>query len=170
MNYRIETRRLKMRQFTLDEIDAVYEFSSHPEVVRYTGDAGIVTTKKDAEKIIRGVWLKEYEQFGYARYALIHKADKKIIGFCGVKFEPEENLPDLGYRMLPEYWGQGLGFEAALATLAYARTQLKLSKIFAEVATENTASIRILEKLGMLHTDSYEKAEFKLKRFECSFE
>ncbi len=165
----IETERLIMRRFTRDDVDAVHTFSQHPEVTRWTGDAGVVTTKADALNVIESVWLKEYEQYGYARYALVHKGDDKVIGFCGLKFEPDYGLPDLGYRMLPEYWGQGLGEEAARAALEYAKTTLGMTHIVAEAVVENIGSNRILEKIGFQKTKQVTKDGFTLNVFEITF-
>jgi RimJ/RimL family protein N-acetyltransferase len=162
----IETERLQMREFTLDDVDAVYEFSTCSDVTRFTGDEGIVRNKKDAERLIRTVWLNEYKKYGYARYALIHKGDQKLIGFCGVKFEPDLGLPDIGYRMMPEYWGKGLGTEAVRATLKYAREVLGLQEIVGEVVDQNVASNKLLLKVGFRLVDSYEKDGFTVNRYE----
>ncbi len=145
----IETPRLLMRQFVLADAEAVFAFSANEEVSRYTGDAGSVTSIDEALKIITDIWLVEYEKYGYGRFALIHKETDHLIGFCGLKFMPEEGRADLGYRMLPEYWGQGLGYEGAAAVLKYGRETLGLKDIFAEADVRNTASNRILVKLGM---------------------
>lgn len=155
-----------MREFTLDDVDSVYEFSTCPDVTRYTGDEGDVKTKKDAEGIIRNIWLKEYQKYGYARYALIHKGDQKLIGFCGVKFVPDLGFPDIGYRMLPEYWGRGLGTEAVVAALKYAHEVLGLENIIAEVVDQNIASNKLLLKVGFHLVDSYEKYGFTINRYE----
>ena len=162
----IETERLQMREFTLDDVDAVYEFSTCSDVTRFTGDEGAVRNKKDAERLIRTVWLNEYKKYGYARYALIHKGDQKLIGFCGVKFEPDLGLPDIGYRMMPEYWGKGLGTEAVRATLKYAREVLGLQEIVGEVVDQNVASNKLLLKVGFRLVDSYEKDGFTVNRYE----
>lgn len=155
-----------MREFTLDDIDAVYEFQTNPDVIRFMGGPGAVETKADAERIIRDIWFVEYEKYGYARYALVHKGDRRVIGFCGLKSIPQEDIPEIGYRMLPEYWGQGLATESALAVLDYARNVLRLDKIFAEVVEENTASINVLEKIGFRHVDTYQKYGFTARRYE----
>jgi RimJ/RimL family protein N-acetyltransferase len=144
----IETQRLQMREFTLEDIDEVYAFTSHADVSRYTGDAGRVKSRDDAAAIIKDIWMADYAQYGYGRYALIHKADKKVIGFCGVKFDQTSNGTDLGYRLLPEYWGQGLAFEAATAMMDYAQKALGLTRILADAVDENLASNKILVKLG----------------------
>ena len=109
MTILIETPRLKMREFTLDDLDAVYTFSINKDVTKYTGDLGMVKTKQDAKDVIINVWQAEYKKYGCARYALLCKETDEVIGFCGIKCLPEEQQPDIGYRMLPKYWGKGLG-------------------------------------------------------------
>jgi len=160
-----------MREFCQEDLDAVFEFSINSKVCKYTGDQGIVKNKQDAQKIIQNVWLAEYEKYGYARYALIHKVDNKVIGFCGVKYEPNllgpgVGCPEIGCRMLPEYWGKGLATEAVKACLNYARGALGLTRIIGEVAAENTASNKLLLKLGFKMTEKYEKNGFKINRYE----
>lgn len=162
----IETERLLMRKFELADAPAVLEFSSHPEVTRYTGDAGVVQSLEDAEKVIREIWLAEYEQYGYARYALVHKADNKVIGFCGLKYEPELKGPDLGYRMLPEYWGQGLGTEAVQAALHYGVHTLGLKHIQAMAMLDNAASNRVLTKLGFVLSGVIESHGFEVNHYD----
>lgn len=157
MNTLIETPRLLMREFTLEDADHVFKFSSNEDVTRYTGDAGWVNTINDAENIIHNIWLKEYNEVGYARFALVLKENNQVIGFCGLKYEPELNAPDIGYRMLPEYWGKGLGMEASRAALEYAFNQLGLSYIVGEVDVANTASHKILTNLGLVEQKRYEK-------------
>lgn len=154
MSLLIETPRLYMRKFTIDDLDAVFEFSSDNEVTKLTGEH-CITSKEQAKKIITDIWLTEYDKYGYGRYALVHKADNKVIGFCGFKFMPsgefgvEQSAPDIGYRMLKQYWGQGFGFEAAKAAMDYGINDLKLSNIFADAMVENIASNKILEKIGL---------------------
>ncbi|GAA4885539.1 GNAT family N-acetyltransferase [Ferrimonas pelagia] len=155
----IETPRLQLRHFTEQDADAVLDFSRDPNVTRYTGDQGVVQNRADALKVIRTVWLAEYQRHGFARYALIHKGDDRVIGFCGVKFETELDEIDIGYRMLPQYWGQGLATEAVQATLDYARAQLGIERIVGEVAVQNIASQRVLQKCGMKLVKRYQRGE-----------
>lgn len=169
MEFLIETERLGMRHFTLEDATDVLRFSSNEEVTLYTGDAGSIASLDDAEHVINSIWLAEYQQHGYARYALVHKADNKVIGFCGWKYMTEEGKPDLGYRMLPEYWGQGLGMEAALAAMHYGKNVLGLTEVFADAVVENTGSIRIIEKLGFEFEKQYHLVEdgfdFQIRRY-----
>ena len=72
-----------------------------------------------------------------------------MIGFCGIKYLPEIDLPEVGYRYLKEYWGRGIGTEAAKACVEFARADLKIKKLIALIIPENIASIKVAEKLGM---------------------
>ncbi len=164
MKFLIETPRLGMRKFSLEDIDAVFEFGKNLEVAHLTGDP-VYTDKSEAEDVIRNIWLAEYEKYGYARYALVHKTDNKVIGFCGVKFEPHLNGPDIGYRMLPEYWGQGLATEATKATLVYASSELGLNKIVGEVLVEHTASSNVLLKSGFEFVKTYSRDGFVIHQY-----
>ncbi len=76
----------------------------------------------------------------------------QIIGFCGLKHIPELSAVDVGYRFLPEFWGQGFATEACAASLRFGFDTLHLDKIIGLVLPENTASIHVLEKVGM-HKD-----------------
>lgn len=75
--------------------------------------------------------------------------DKRLIGFCGLKYLDDLNAVDVGYRFLPEYWGRGLATEACLASVSFGFEVLKLDRIIGLVLPDNVASIRVLEKVGM---------------------
>lgn len=157
MEILIDTPRLQMRHFTLEDAKAVFEFSACERTSKYTGDAGKVASIEDAEYIIENVWLAEYKKFGFGRYALIHKGDNKVIGFSGIKYITEYGCPDIGYRMLPQYWGKGLGVETVKATLEYATHVLGEKKIMADVVKDNLASSKILLNCGFKHIDTYQE-------------
>ncbi|TQV77187.1 GNAT family N-acetyltransferase [Aliikangiella marina] len=87
----VNTPRLQMREFCAQDAEEVLEFSSDESMLKFIPGDHKVKSKKEALFVIENIWLKEYEQYGYARYALIHKDDNKIIGFCGFKYEPANN-------------------------------------------------------------------------------
>ena len=66
-----------------------------------------------------------------------------MIGFCGVKYLPEIELPEVGYRFLREFWGKGIATEAAKACVEFAREDLNIEKLIALIIPENTGSIRV---------------------------
>ncbi|WP_196888406.1 GNAT family N-acetyltransferase [Aureivirga sp. CE67] len=144
----IETKRLILREFSKEDVEAVYEFNSNDEIHKYTGDEIIKTTKR-AQEIIEQIWLKDYEKYGYGRWAVIYKPDNKIIGFAGLKFLPEINETDIGYRFLPKYWGMGIASEVSEKILEYGFKNLNLKRIIGIAMPENIGSWKVLEKIGL---------------------
>lgn len=143
-----ETPRLLIREFVLEDAAEIIPLHGDPEVIQYTGDK-VEPSLEGNQKIIQDIWLKEYKQYGHARWAVVHKADNKIIGWCGLKYEPKFEAIDLGYRYLKSYWGKGIGTEAAKAVIAYGFTHLDMERIVAIAMKENPNSVKIMEKIGM---------------------
>lgn len=161
----LETSRLQLRRFTIEDAQAVLDFGSNEDVIKHTGDEAI-SSLSEAEDIINNIWLPEYDKYGYARMAVVHKKDKKVIGFAGLKYEPEWKATDIGYRFLPEYWGKGIATEACLPFIFYGFQVLKLPKIVGVAYTENPASCRVLEKLGLKYK---KKGDFIDNGMECKW-
>ena len=149
----LETDRLILRPFKLGDEEEVLAFASNPKVQEYTGDI-VRTSIAEITELITSVWLHDYKTYGYGRFAVIYKEDNKIIGFNGVKYLPECDQTDLGYRFLPEYWGKGIATESSKAILEYAFNTLQLPEIIGFVEPENPASARVLEKLKFQKTAS----------------
>jgi [ribosomal protein S5]-alanine N-acetyltransferase len=146
---RIETERMILREFELEDLDAVLRFGRDPQVTQYTGDAEMIQTEEDARNVITDVWHVDYRTHGYGRLAVEMKDTQEVIGFCGLKFLPELERIDIGYRLLPAYWGQGLATEAAKASLEHGREVLGLSGILGIAMVENVASQNVLKKIGL---------------------
>ena len=91
----------------------------------------------------------------YGRFAVELKSTGKFIGFAGLKYLPELDEVDLGYRFIKAEWGKGYATEAAKACIDFGFNQLKLSSIIALTLPENTASIRVPEKLNFEYIDTY---------------
>ena len=144
----LETPRLRLRLFTYDDVEIMYTLGSDPEIIKYA-EAEPAKDLDDARRRLEEGPLYDYEKYGYGRFAVEFKETGRVIGFCGIKYLPEIDLPEVGYRYLTEYWGRGIGTEAARACVEFARRDLKISKLVALIIPENIASIRVAEKLGM---------------------
>lgn len=143
----IETKRLILRPFTIDDIEPSYEMNLDEDVSKYTGDGGVVS-KKEIERRIKENVFGDYKKYGFGRLAVVLKAENKFIGFTGLKYLDDLGEVDLGYRFMKAYWGKGIATEAALASLKLGFVSLELNKIIAMVLPENRGSIRILDKLN----------------------
>lgn len=143
----IETKRLLLREITLDDKEDLFTLHSDPEVQKFTGEP-VVKSLEEIEKAIGGR-ISHYKKYGFGRWATFLKKDMQFVGWAGLLYLPEFDEIDLGFRFLPEYWGSGIATEASKAILTYAFNTLKLSKIVAIAMKENKASIRVMEKVGM---------------------
>lgn len=141
-----ETTRLLHRAFTVDDAAAFFALNGDPEVMRLTGEP-LLASVEEARAAIAAY--PDFETVGFGRWACVLRESGAVIGFCGLKLLPELDEVDVGYRFLPEYWGQGLATEACRASLAYGFDVLGLTRIIALVLPVNGASIRVLEKVGM---------------------
>ncbi|QLE85880.1 MULTISPECIES: GNAT family N-acetyltransferase [Shewanella] len=142
-----ETERLIIRQFTEDDIPALYDMNRDPKILTYIPTPAM-TDIRQARVLFNEVLLPDYASRGYTRWAVEHKADKRVIGFCGPKFIEEFNEVELGYRYFPKYWGQGIGVEAANAALdQFGR--FGITQTIALILNGNDASEKVAQKVGM---------------------
>ena len=142
----IETNRLILRKFIIDDAGFVLELLNSPSWLKYIGDRN-VKNLEDAKNYISDKLISSYIKNGFGLYEIILKKDNIPVGMCGlIKRDTLENI-DLGFALSPVFTGKGYAFEAAFATLNYAKTVLKLERIIAITTTENKNSIKLLEKL-----------------------
>ncbi len=152
----LETERLIIRPFTTNDIDASYEMNLDEEVSRFTGDGGIVD-RNEMERRIREDVLGDYSKYGYGRLAVDWKATGEFIGFTGFKYIPEIKKTDLGFRFRKEFWGKGIATESCAACIRLAREKMDLDIVYAFVLPENKASVRVLEKMGLVFTRQFQE-------------
>jgi ribosomal-protein-alanine N-acetyltransferase len=148
----LETDRLLIRPFTIEDAEDALDFCSNPKTIKNTGDV-VRTTVAEIENIINNIWLSDYANYGYGRYAVFYKPNNKLIGFCGFKYLPELKMTDLGYRFLPEYWGKGIATESSKKVLEFGFSTLNIKTVFGTVVPENVASSAILRKLGFKYRE-----------------
>jgi RimJ/RimL family protein N-acetyltransferase len=147
MNIVIETERLLLRTFTADDASLIYKLNLDPEVTRYTLDPMVDITQ--AQQVLDTVILPQYALYNHGRWAVHTKPDLEFIGWCGLKYRPQTDEIDLGYRFLKSAWGKGYATEAAIGCIDYGFNVLKLRRIVGRALPENKASLKVLEKCEM---------------------
>jgi [ribosomal protein S5]-alanine N-acetyltransferase len=150
MNVVTETNRLLLRTFTINDAQLIFDLNNDPEVTRYTYDP--MTDTEQARLVLENVILPQYALYNHGRWAVHIQPDLEFIGWCGLKYIPERNEIDLGYRFKKSAWGKGYATEAAYACLKYGFEKLKIPKITGRAVPENEDSWRVLEKIGMQFT------------------
>jgi RimJ/RimL family protein N-acetyltransferase len=97
---------------------------------------------------------------GWGFWAVEHQASQQFIGLVGLH-RPDYELPfapciEIGWRLLPKYWGQGFATEAARSVLHVGFTQLELARIVSFTAMANQRSQAVMERLGMKFVGTFE--------------
>ena len=143
----ITTQRLTLRPFAHDDLSELHELFTDADVRRHLLDDTVVSREWVEDEIAssRG----RFAESGGGLWAL-HGLDRDgIVGFVG--FRPFFDPPELQllYGLLPSHWGRGLATEAAAAALDYAFGVLGLEEVRAATDAANTASVAVLQRLGM---------------------
>lgn len=144
----IETERVILRKFTIDDAAFMLEMLNTPTWLRFIGDRN-VKTLEEAENYLLNGNIRSYQEYGFGFYVVVIKETQESIGICGiVKREGLEDV-DIGFAFFQQFMGKGYGYEAGSATLNYALNDLKIKKIVAIVDPENVVSIALLKKIGL---------------------
>ena len=148
----LETDRLALYELSVDDAPFMLELLNDPHYLQNIGDRGIRSLEDARQHILNGP-VHSYKRNGFGLYLTKLMDTGASIGICGlVKRDALEDI-DIGYAFLPKFRGNGYAFEAASATLTYARTVLGITRIVAITTPDNYSSIKLLEKLGL----SFEK-------------
>ncbi|HYC93640.1 MAG TPA: GNAT family N-acetyltransferase [Thermoanaerobaculia bacterium] len=137
------TPRLRMVPVSLGDVDVLHAMWRDPDVRRYLWDD--VEIERDTAAAVVAESVRDWERHRYGLW-LLHEHEQAI-GFAG--FRPSEEEPELVFGLLPHAWHRGLATEAAAAVLHYLFEVLGHDGAWAETDAPNTASQRVLERLGM---------------------
>jgi len=148
MKFIIETDRLLLREFILDDAEKFYQLNLNPNVIRFTGNAAFKSIE-EAKLFLENY--NDYKTNAYGRWAVINKESNEFIGWCGLKYGELENETDIGFRFFEEEWNKGYATESATACLKYGFDTIKLNRIIGRAMKENTASIKVLKKIGLVY-------------------
>ena len=144
----LETNRLFLRPFNENDVDAVFAIRKNADVMLYIREPQ--TSRSEAENWINFVSSRwENEKIGLG--AVIEKSSNQLIGWCGLWRLTETNETEIGYALGKDFWGKGYAVEAAEAYLHYGFETLNLKEIVAVARPENSASRRVMERIGMTY-------------------
>lgn len=143
------TEELIIREFTEQDLFPLALVCSHPEVMKFSRNRKPLTLQETKEALER--IFDSYQKKGWGLWAVIDKDDYVLIGYCGLQMQEVdgEQYVELGYRLAHSYWGQGFATQAACAVRDYAFDTLGMNSIISIIEPENSASIRVAQKVGM---------------------
>lgn len=144
----LETARLRLRPFSLDDVDAYYErISSDADVMRYL-PGGKPRLRADSQWVV-GYFMRHAELHGFGVWAVEDKATASLIGHAGLEYIPSADDVEVAYTLAKAYWGRGYATEAARASLQYGFETIDLPEIYGLAFPANEASQKVMRKLGM---------------------
>lgn len=142
-----ETKRLAVRYLREDDFDTFYELCADPAVTQYMGDNNPLTAEQTRQWI--GISQANYAKQGYGCFAITLRQTGEMIGFGGLVYPPGEPQVEIIYAFKPSCWGMGFASEFARSMLNMGFQRWGLERILATIDPANTASIHVVEKLGM---------------------
>ena len=148
MKHILETKRLVLRELTVEDADFMLQLLNEPAYILFIGDRG-VRTQDEARTYIEKNICPSYEKNGFGLYLVEMKDDATPLGICGLI--NRDDLPDIdiGYAFLEAYRGNGCATESAEAIMDFGRTVVGLKRIVGITAVNNQPSINVLEKVGL---------------------
>ncbi len=158
-----QSARLIFRAWLDDDVAAIHAINSDPQVMRYVADGQVWPISRTRQFMKSASEM--LERSGFCQWAVIHRSDGCLVGFCGL-VDTGDGL-EIGWRLARDYWGQGLATEAASAVLNHARDSLRLSRVTATVQVANTASVRVIEKLGMTRDRTFQRDGREVAIYSC---
>jgi ribosomal-protein-alanine N-acetyltransferase len=142
------TERLNLRLLSISDLDFIHHLLSLPETDRYN-TAGIPGSM-EVTKIWIESWLSEYRQNELFPFLIELKPAEKMIGLISLRLgKANYRKAEVSYKIHPDAWSSGYATEALKRVINFGFSELKLHRIEAGTAVENTGSIRVLEKAGM---------------------
>ena len=144
----IHTERLTLRDYLETDLKDIHEYGSDPEVVKYMPFGP--NTFEDTQNFLNGVIVKQNEdpRTDYS-LAVVLNSEDKMIGGCRIS-KVSQVEAHLGYILNRSYWGNGYATEAASAMVEFGFSELGVHRVYADCHPENAASIRVLDKIGLV--------------------
>lgn len=144
----LKTTRIKLRHLQTDDVNAFFSYRSDPIANRYQG--WIPKKEEDALDFIKyRITDKPNIPDTWIQLAIVHNKDKRVIGDLGVYFHPEDPKEvKLGYTLDKNYWGHAYATEALRLLIDHLMVTYGKTRFIALISPENTASIRLIKRLG----------------------
>lgn len=145
----LATGRLRLRPLTEADSDAIFALYSDPRVTRYLARTPMATTADARAAIERAA--EEFAAGTAIRVGLTPLDDDRVIGTGNLlHFDWGCRRAEVGYALVPAFWGQGLAAEVTAALVEYGFETLDLHRLEAELDPRNEASTRVLERQGFV--------------------
>ncbi|WP_147819614.1 GNAT family N-acetyltransferase [Salidesulfovibrio onnuriiensis] len=149
--YFLKSERMGFRCWGMEDLDLAVSLWGDPEVTRFIDARGELRKDLVRERLEQEIL--RHKESGVQYWPIFRLEDGEFVGCCGLRSHDRERaVLEIGFHIRRAHWGQGYATEAARAVIAYAFGSLGASALFAGHNPANTASARLLEKLGFVYT------------------
>lgn len=149
----IETERLLLREYTMDDFEALYEILSDSDTMQhYPAPFDENRTKKWI------TWnLDNYEKHGFGLWAVVLKETGEFIGDCGITIQniDGEMLPEIGYHIHKKHWRRGFAKEAARSVRDWVFQNTRYDTVYSYMKYTNVGSFSTAIAIGMKKVKEY---------------
>ncbi|MBI9071536.1 MAG: GNAT family N-acetyltransferase [Melioribacteraceae bacterium] len=143
----LKTKRLVLRQMNENDLEGVFKFNSSLANLNFIARKPFTDISQAKEKLV--FFMSGFPKKNGIWWTFTLKPEDKLIGYGGLfDIDSESNKSEVGYGLLEEYWGKGIVSEAVKAIVDFGFNEMELNKIYGKIVPGNTASEKILEKLG----------------------
>ncbi|MEQ1771386.1 MAG: GNAT family N-acetyltransferase, partial [Devosia sp.] len=146
-----ETDRLVLSGWRRDQIEDLVRLHGDPVVARYLTPHGKPWTVPEMKAALEE-WLRLFETRRMGKMRVRRKSDGVLVGRCGYGIYGPTGEPEIGYSLYPEFWGQGYAYEAASGMRDWIFRETDEPHFIGLADVRNTASLKILGKIGMTKT------------------
>ena len=159
----LHTERFILTQVQSQDQAFLFEALSDPVAMPYNG----VYFKSLEEPAAQLTWYETNWKNGTGiNWKIVSKASQENIGVISVyHFKPEHKKAEIGYWLMPRFWGKGIASEVIIPVIEYWQQQKGIHRLEAFIEEGNTASIRLLERAGFNHEGTMKDCEIKFGKF-----
>ena len=162
----LETERLILRGLRVSDAEDMYDYARRPSVTQYLSwnpHTDIGETREYLTYVGQ-----RYRTGDFYDWGVVDKESGRMIGKCGfTSFDHPNDSAEIGYVLNPSFQGKGLATEAVRRVLDFGFIELGLHRIEAHFIEGNTASLRLMERLGMT-LEGYAKESMRIKGKYCT--
>lgn len=157
----LETERMVLRGFMLDDAEHLFALDSDPEVMRFISDGAPTPIDVIRDQFLPKIMRDQTANPDLGVWATVDRASEAFIGWFHLRpFNDDRRVLELGYRLIRSVWGQGLATEGSRALIAKGFHELGADRIVARTMRANRGSQRVMEKAGLTFDSAFIEDRF----------
>ena len=151
----LETARLTLRRFTMDDVDRLVALDADPEVMRFLTGGAPTPAGTFRDEVLPRV-LAGYDRHpGLGRWAALDRFSGEFLGWFALDPSEDGTEAELGYRLRRAAWGHGLATEGARALVRHAFDTVGVRRVWAETMTINDRSRAVMARAGLRYVRTF---------------